>query len=101
MLKNCAFQYAKVGLNTTVVCDKTDLTYNEAVDLWNKYYSDAAKHIKSGGTVEMVIWKDMADSNSYNDYAYYIANDAESDGTRIWVTKKEYFPANIKELTVS
>lgn len=97
--KNCAFQYAKSGFRTKIICDKTDLTYSEAISLWNQYYPDAANHIKDGGTVEMVIWTNMVDNKSYGSHSHYIDNDAESDGVRIWVTKKEYSPAIIKELT--
>lgn len=94
---NCAFQYAKMSngifRNTKIVCDKTELTIDEAILLWEGYYSDAAKWIADGGSVEMVIWINMKDSSSYGDHLHYISADAESDGTRIWVTQKHYFPS--------
>ena len=93
--KNCAFQYAEMndGFSryTKIVCDKNELTLQEAKELWNSFYKQAANHIKNGGTVEMVIWIDMETTNSYGKYLQYISTDAESDGTNIWVTKKEYF----------
>lgn len=93
--KNCAFQYAEMSKgifrNTQIVCDETNLTLDEAKELWNKYYPRAAKHIYNDGEVEMVIWVDMKDSNSYGEHLEYVSTDAESDGIDIWETKKIYF----------
>jgi hypothetical protein len=93
--KNCAFQYAKIttGIlrNTTLVEDKTSLTLQEAKELWNKYYNDCASWIKDGNVAEMVIWVNMEDANSYNDYLQYISTDAESNGYNIWVTERKNF----------
>lgn len=97
--RNCAFQYAKIesGIfrDTKIVCDESGLTLSEAKELWNKYYLDAAKWIKSGGEVGMVLWINMEDSFSYKDSLQYISTDAESDGTLIYVTKTEYFPSKL------
>ena len=93
--KNCAFQYAKItsGIirNTTIVEDKTNLTLQEAKELWNRHYDDCASWIKDGNLAEMVIWVNMEDSNSYNDYLQYISTDAESDGNTIYVIKRNNF----------
>ena len=104
--KNCAFQYAKMsGQNysdTKIVCDETEMTLEQAKELWNKYFPDCAKHIKGGGTCEMVIWINMHTTQSYGDSLQYISTDAESDGISIWVTKKTYFTKEFKvEQTVS
>lgn len=90
---NCAFQYAKISElgRTEIIFDKSELTLQEAKDLWNKYYMDCAKHIKNGGTSEMVIWINMEDKYSYRDTLEYISTDAESDGYDIWETTKKYF----------
>ena len=97
---NCAFQYAKMSKgvfrNTQIVCDKTEITLDEAKELWNTYYPDAAKHIHNEGEVEMVIWINMKDASSYGDSLAYISTDAESDGTNIWETKKEFFTRSFK-----
>jgi len=99
MENNCAFQYAKMGngifRNTELVCDKTSLTIDEAKKLWNKYFPDAAKWIKSGGSVEMVIWINMETPESYGDSLQYISTDAESDGVRIWVNTVKHFPKTV------
>jgi hypothetical protein len=91
---NCAFQYAKMkdGIfrDTKMVEDKSELTLDEAKKLWNSYFADAAKWIKEGNTVEMVIWIN-ATPQSYGDALQYISTDAESDGVSIWETKKSYF----------
>lgn len=93
--KNCAFQYAEMNdgifRNTKIVCDKNELTLQEAKELWNNYYPQAANHINNGGTVEMVIWIDMETPHSYGKHLEYISTDADSDGNLIWVVKKEYF----------
>lgn len=95
MEKNCSFQYAKMtnGLfrNTQIVCDKNELTIDEAKKLWNEYFPDCAKWIKEGNCAEMVIWINMEMPYLYKDTLQYISTDAESDGVNIWVTKKEYF----------
>lgn len=93
--KNCAFQYAKMekGIfrNTEIVCDKSELTLDEAKKLWNEHFTDAAKWIKDGNAVEMVIWINMATPQSYGDNLQYISTDAESDGVSIWETRRNYF----------
>lgn len=98
--KNCAFQYAKMSGNIfksiDIISDETNLTLDEAKLLWNKYFQDCAKHIKNGGTCEMVIWINMEDEHSYRDSIQYISTDAESDGSSIWETKKTYFTKEFK-----
>ena len=93
--RNCAFQYAKIkeGIfrTTTIVADKSELTIDEAKKLWNEYYKDAADWIHNGDSVEMVIWINMATPHSYGDTLQYISTDAESDGTKIWETTRNYF----------
>jgi len=93
--RNCAFQYAKmrdsIFRDTKIVEDKSELTLDEAKQLWNEHFNDAAKWIKEGNTVEMVIWIDMATPQSYGDTLSYISTDAESDGRAIWETKRSYF----------
>lgn len=96
MEKDCAFQYAKIYGNvfkrTEMVCDKSELSVEEAKELWNQYYPDLAKHIQNGETGEMVIWIDMYDNHSYDKTLQHISTDAESDGRSIWETRKIYFP---------
>jgi hypothetical protein len=95
MEKNCAFQYVRIktGIlgSTQIVCDKTSLTLNEAKQLWNEHYSDCAKWIHEGNEAEMVLWINMETPQSYGESLQYISTDAESDGTRIWIVKKEFF----------
>lgn len=95
MEKNCAFQYAKITgsifKSTEIVCDKSELTIVEAKQLWNNYFPDLARHIKSGEVGEMVIWINMETPQSYGDTLEYISTDAESDGVQIWETKRHNF----------
>jgi hypothetical protein len=98
--RDCAFQYAKIRnsifRDIKVVCDKNELTLDEAKQLWNEYYDDAAKWINEGNKVEMAIWVNMATPNSYGDTLQYISTDAESDGNNIWVTERKYFSKRFK-----
>lgn len=91
--RDCAFQYAKINKlkEIIIVEDKTKLTLDEAKQLWNKYYEDAAKWIKNGNTLEMGIWVNMSTPHSYVELLQYIPTDAESDGVSIWETKRLYF----------
>lgn len=93
--KNCAFQYAKmkagIFIDAEIVVDKSELTLDEAEKLWNLHFADAARWIKEGNTVEMVIWINMQTPQSYGDSLQYISPDAESDGVSIWETKRSYF----------
>ena len=86
--RNCAFQYAKIShgffRSTELVCDKTELTIDEAKKLFTEYYNDCAKWIASGNSAEMVIWVNMHTPTSYGDVLQYISTDAESDGITIW-----------------
>ncbi len=92
---NCAFQYAKMQTgcfrNTKIVCDKSSITIEEAKELWNKHYDDCAKWISDGGVCEMVIWINMPNDHTYSDTLQYISTDAESDGVKIWETRKNQF----------
>ena len=94
-IKNCAFQYAKMrdGIlrDTKIIEDRSDLTLDEAKQLWNAHFTDAAKWIKDGNTVEMVIWINMGTPQSYGDTLQYISTDAQSDGIHIWEVTKKYF----------
>lgn len=86
--RNCAFQF--VG-NSKIIENKVGLTLSEAKELWNKYYRVAAQDIHYGNTVEMVIWINMENEFSFGEYLQYIDHNAESDGKRIWVTKKVFY----------
>lgn len=94
-MRNCAFQYAKMSdtifRDTKIVADKSEITLEEAKQLWNLHFSDAAEWIKQGNTVEMVIWIDMETPQSYGKTLQYISTDAESNGVSIWETKISYF----------
>jgi hypothetical protein len=97
MEKNCAFQYAKNRfMGSEMVCDKSELTLDEAKALWNEYYPDLAKHINGGMTGEMVIWINMANAHSYGETLQHISTDAESNGVDIWETRRTYFTREFK-----
>lgn len=97
MLKNCAFQYAYtkgyIFTETKIVCDETDLTLDEAKELFNKYRKEIISILKNKDdykSLEAVIWIDMEDSHSYGKHLVYITLDYETNGVDIWETKREY-----------
>jgi hypothetical protein len=92
--KNCAFQYAKIIHGSIkIIEDMAELSIDEAKELWNKYFDDAAKWIYEGNTAEMAIWINMETPISFKETLQYISIDAESNGTAIW--EKAYFPKRL------
>lgn len=87
--RNCAFQYATI--QGKILCDETGLTLDEAKELFNKHYDDAAKRIYNGGQIQMAIWHNMPDEDSYGDKFVFIDNDAKSDGKTIWEDNPRYY----------
>lgn len=93
--RDCAIQYAKSKYGgMDVVCDKYSLTKDEANKLWAELYKDAAKHIASGGEVELAYWVEMKDDTDYHKTLHHISLDAEVQRGMIWV--RSYFPSEIK-----
>jgi len=94
-IKNCAFQYAKISTGflggTEIVEDVSAISLEDAKELWNKYYPDLRKFIKSGNRGEMVIWINMKDDSDYNEKLYHIGGDAEVDGQYIIEKTVNYF----------
>lgn len=78
-IKNCGFQYYD---GYKIVVDKVQLSLQEAKDLWNKWYKDCVDKLEYERNVEMVIWVNMKDPNSYNEKLDYIDCDCiVIDGT--------------------
>lgn len=96
-VRDCAFQYAYTKgtffRETKIVCDKSNLTFQEAKDLFNFYKKDIINILKNKDdytSLEAVIWVNMKDEFSYNENKVYITLDFETDGNYIWEVKKEY-----------
>lgn len=98
--KNCAFQFVvttgRFFKDIEIVEDKRGLTLSEAKELWNKYYPEAKKHIKSGDSIDMAIWINMTDEYSFGEKLHHIGSDAELDGNYIVERSVKYFPQTLK-----
>ena len=62
--RDSAFQYYN---GRRVVCDKFNLTLEEAKNLWNEYYYDMVKEVAEGSDIEVAIWINMKNEIDYNE----------------------------------
>lgn len=91
-LRNCAFQYAYKRWNIEMVCDKTNLTFEEAKDLFLEYKQDIINKLQDDdySQIEACIWINMPDEYTFGDYYLYITDEYKTDGKRIWTEEKQY-----------
>jgi hypothetical protein len=95
--KDCMFQYAhkKLGIlgysysGYDIVEDTGLITFEEAVELWEKYKSDFIRHHQEGGNPEMVIWSDCPDETTYVPDFAHVDGQTEVIGDRLYIVKKE------------
>lgn len=95
--RNCAFQYAyttnMIFRDTKIVHDQSNLTLQEAKDLFNKYKKEIIQILKNKDdyqSLEAVIWINMPDEFSYGDSLVYVTLDFDTDGDNIWEVTKQY-----------
>ena len=62
VVRHCAFQYYN---GRKVVCDKYNLTLEEAKDLWNEHYDDMVEKTTDGEDIEVAIWINMQNDSDY------------------------------------
>ena len=86
--KNCAFQYYN---GTKTVCDKTELTLQEAKDLFNDYYADMVRQITHCYKIECVIWIDMKDTFDYDKSLIWLQNPSVDNSGTLYEESKTYF----------
>lgn len=92
-IRNCAFQYAyKEWRYTTIVCDKTILTFDEAKELFLHHRQDIINKLQDENysQVEACIWINMPDEYSFGEKYLYIDDDYQTDGKRIWTDIRQY-----------
>lgn len=59
-VRHCAFQYYN---GYRIVSDETELTLEEAQELWNNHYDDMITQAEEGADIEVAIWINMVDGN--------------------------------------
>jgi hypothetical protein len=73
--KHCMFQYATSYkyLNTKIYEDTDLITWEEALELWNKYKPQVISEIEDDiSNPEMVIWTGCRDNTSYSHDAFHV-----------------------------
>lgn len=84
MTRDCAFQYFD---GFTVIADRTNLTLDEAQELWNEHYNDMVKQVKDGFDIEVAIWINMQDEEDFRDtFVHLLAPNVDEDGC-LWEKK--------------
>lgn len=72
----CALQkqtiFGYVNHNYDIVEDTDLVTWDEAVELWEKWKPKVVEQIKYGQSPEMVIWTACEDNTSYATDAYHV-----------------------------
>lgn len=86
MKKDCAFQYYN-GRN--VVEDMSGITLEEAKEFWNEWYDDIVKESKNDSDVEVAIWINMKDKDTYRDTLIHLRRPNVDEHGRLW--EKQYF----------
>lgn len=75
--KNCAFQYYS---EYEMVDDKTNLTIEEAKNLWKGYYGDMVEKTKQGKSIEVAIWVNMQHESDYRETLVHLSSPEVKDG---------------------
>lgn len=99
--QDCAFQYAwrqgairtagfSMSGDPVIVEDTPLITFNEALELWNKHLPDFIKHLRAGEEPEMVIWTGMQEIGDYRHDTWHIDHSFETDGKRVFKTERVY-----------
>lgn len=84
MKKDCAFQYYD---GTKVKVDETELTIEEAKELWNENYDDMVEKAKDDNNIEVAIWINMNDKYDYRDKLIYLSNPNVDEYGGLWEKK--------------
>lgn len=67
--KNCAFQYHNGRIT---VEDVSEITLNEAKELWNEHYEDMVMEASEGESIEVAIWINMRSKWDYKEFLIYL-----------------------------
>ena len=99
MTRDCMFQVWLVeegifGYYGGKTVEDTDLiTFEEAVNLWEKYKPEVIKQLEDGQSPEMAIWTDCKDNIDYRNDTYHVNQDTlVENGEFIEVVKNKIIP---------
>lgn len=94
--KHCMFQFWAaeelpfLGYGTGKLVEDTDLiTWEEAVELWQKHKPQAIRQLKDGENVEMCIWTGCDSTTDYHTDAFHIDKSTEIEGDNFIITTKK------------
>jgi hypothetical protein len=76
-VNNCAFQYYS---EYEIVDDKTNLTIEEAKDLWKGYYGDMVEKTEQGKSIEVAIWINMRHESDYRETLVHLSSPEVKNG---------------------
>lgn len=71
VIRQCGFQYYD---GNKVVCDKYNLTLEEAKQLWNEHYIDMVEKATDSEDVEVAIWINMKDDSDYRETLIHLSS---------------------------
>ena len=91
-IRNCAFQYAYKRWSIEIVCDETNLTFEEAKELFLQHKQDIINKLQDDNysQIEACIWINMPDEYTFGDSYLYITDDCKTDGVEIWKDVRQY-----------
>lgn len=76
-MKNNAFQYYN-GID--IVEDQTELTLEEAKELWNDHYDNMVSMVKQGYEIEVAIWIRMKDKATFGETLIHLHSPTIENG---------------------
>ena len=71
VVRHCAFQYYN---GRKVVCDKYNLTLDEAKELWNEHYADMVEKTTDGEEIEVAIWINMRNDSDHRETLVHLSS---------------------------
>ena len=69
-VRHCAFQYWN---GRKMVEDKSELTLDEAKELWNTHYLDMVEKTEEGEDIEVAIWINMQNDSDYRETLIHLS----------------------------
>lgn len=90
--KNYAFQFGTAPRwgNGKIYQDIDSITLDEAKALWRKWLPTFLDQLGRDNNPEMCIWGNMKNEYDYHTRLINADKYTETDGKKIWETKKEY-----------
>ncbi len=88
--KHCMFQYTTAGrfINTKIYEDTGLITWEEAIELWQKYKEQFIGELESGLRPEMAIWTGCKYNTDYHSDPYHIDYETPVENGEFFQIKK-------------